>query len=246
MKAWNANSDARAERARGSREREARPVARRHRLARGVRRGGRRPEALDVAQVGPQEPGRRERHAGHERRAVQADDADDGRRQDRPERPAAEPADGEHAHAGALAPAGSRDVAREAHRLGVVHRDPDRRDDERAAGREVVVELPRERDAGGGEDGADRHHPARADAVGERAEQRLQERRADAREQQQRAGRGVAVAALRDEERQQRGHGALRQVDAQVAEREHPQSAAVEPQRHGHRDRAHRTPRLTG
>ena len=184
--------------------------------------------------------------SGHDRRAAQAHERDDRRRQDRPERPAAETSDREHAHARPLPAGGDRDVAREAHGLGVVHRHADRRDDERAAGREVVVELPGERDAAGRQQRADPHHPARADAIRERSEQRLQERRADAREEQERAGRAVAVAAVGDHERDQRGHGALRQVDAQVAERQHAEAPAVQPARHRRSESAHRTPRLTG
>src|SRR4029077_2055462 len=81
---------------------------------------------------------------------------------------------------------------------------------------------------------------------GECAEQRLQERRADAREQEQGSCRRVAVAAVAHHERNQRRNRALGEIDAQVTEGEDTEAAAIEPARRRRGDGAHCTPRLTG
>ena len=75
---------------------------------------------------------------------------------------------------------------------------------------------------------ADRHQPRERQPVRDRAEQRLDDRGADRDHQQQRAGGAVGVAALGDQERDQRGNGALTQIRRGVATRECGQSAAVE------------------
>ncbi len=72
------------------------------------------------------------------------------------------------------------------------------------------------------------YQPGRPHPIGDRAEQRLKQRGAEAREQQQRAGGGVRVAALAHEEHQQWRHRALHEVDRQVPEREHADPAPVD------------------
>ena len=64
---------------------------------------------------------------------------------------------------------------------------------------------------------AHRHQPGQREAVRERAERGLDDRRAHGHEQQKGADRAVGISAFRDQERDQRGHGALAEIRDRVA-----------------------------
>ena len=194
----------------------------------------RRAVLLDVAELRREHERRDQRDDRDQRDTGQPEDQH-GRRDDRRrECPARDAANGEDAHARAAPTARERDVAGEAHRLGVVHRDTDARDRERSTRREVAVGDPDQADAERRERGADGHQPARADAVGDRTEQRLQERRPEAREQEERSCGRVRVAAVAHEERQERRYRSLHEVDRQVPERQRADPATIDPR--GNRD----------
>jgi hypothetical protein len=169
----------------------------------------------------------------------QAEGGHERRHERGPEREARVPADREVAHAAAAL--GPRDEPRVARALGMERRDPQSAEHQHGHEQRVGLHEPGEPDA----DAADRHaggqqHGA-AEAVGPQAEQRLHQRRADRRGGDERRRRGQAHPALGDQERQQRGDGALAQIHAAVSRRQQRDAAALQPGcgRRRERDRAH-------
>ena len=176
------------------------------------------------------------------------DDGDDRRRQDRPERPAAQSADREHAHAGALAAArGRRRSSRSARPRGGTSRRRSRRSRARRRWREYDVELARRarcrwrrgtcRPASSSSRGCDRRR-RRAAAAGTTSRC---SRTAAGRLPPRSCSRGRATR-----NGSSAGTVPCGEIDAQMAEREHAQAAAIQPARRRRGDGAHRTPRLTG
>ncbi len=165
------------------------------------------PERREQRKLAGEERGGERRGHGH------PDDSPDAarRREKRddggPHRDAEVPSHGEDAHSRRAARAGR--VVRVAHGLRVEGRDA-RPGDEDGGRRERV--RRRERggpDPGAREEDSERHEERKGAAVGGRAEERLEDGRDRGRREDEAARGGVREAALGDEERQQRRHGAL-------------------------------------
>ena len=102
----------------------------------------------------------------------------------------------------------------------------------RGGGGRVARRDAHERDPQAGEQDAERHQPRQRQAIGAQAEERLDGRRPDARDEDERAGGAVGDPALVDEEGQQRGDRALGHVGAGMPGGEDREAAAVEPRAH--------------
>ena len=144
-----------------------------------------------------------------------------------PEREAGVAAQREEAHP--LPAAVARDLVGEARALGMEGGDADAAEPHRRGGHRVVRAEPDERHAQPGQEDAERQQPRQREAIGAEPEERLDGRRADARDEDEHAGGAVGDAALVDEERQQRRHRALRRVGARVPRGQDREAAAVEP-----------------
>ena len=147
-----------------------------------------------------------------------------------PEREARVAAQREEAHPLPAAVAG--DLVGEARPLGMEGRDAEAAERHRGRGGRIARRDADERDAQPGEQDAERHQPRQRQAIGAQAEERLDGRRPDARDEDERAGGTVGDAALVDEEGQQRGDRALGHVGARMPGGEDRQPAAVEPGAH--------------
>jgi hypothetical protein len=167
---------------------------------------------------------------GQQERPAQAEDQDERRHQDGAEREAGVAAQGEEAHA--LSAAVARDLVGEPRALGVEGSDAETAQRDRGRGRRIARGDADERDAQPGEQDPERHQPWQREAIGAEPEERLDGRRADARDQDQRAGGAVGDAALVDEEGQQRGERPLSHVGARVPGGQDREPAAVEPGGH--------------
>ena len=142
------------------------------------------------------------------------------------EREAGVAADREEAHAGAAARA--RRVVGVARALRVEGGDAEAADPDGDGGEAEVRRHPREPDPDRRERDAEGHQPGEREAVRDRAERGLDDRGPDRDEQQQSADRGIRIAALGDQERDQGGNGALTEICDRVAGRESGQATAVE------------------
>ena len=144
-----------------------------------------------------------------------------------PEREAGVAAQGEEAHP--LPAASARDLVGEARPFGMEGRDAEAAERHRGCGGRVARRDADEGDAQPGEQDAERHQPRQRQAIGAQAEERLDGRRPDARDEDERAGGTVGDAALVDEEGQQRWDRALGHVRAGMPGGEDRQAAAIEP-----------------
>jgi hypothetical protein len=119
-------------------------------------------------------------------------------------------------------------AATRAHRApsGVVGGHADARHRHRQQHGGVAADHADHADADAGQHKPERHQPAGARAVPEVAEDRLQQTAGHARRQHEDADRAVAVVALDDQERDERGDRPAVEIDAGVAERQGEQGAA--------------------
>ena len=170
--------------------------------------------------------GHRGGHERHQHGAVEAEREHAAGREGGAECEAGVAAEREQAHP--LGLERSRGEVRVTGALGVEggHADPgqhDRGERQRVAGREA-----RQRDAEARHQHPRDHQPRQLEPVGGVPEQRLDQRGADGRGEHERSRGRVGVAALLHEEGQQRGHGRLAEVHAQVSAAQQAQAAAVE------------------
>ena len=148
------------------------------------------------------------------------------RHQHRAEREADVAAHAEQAHA--ACPPRARDVVGEARSLGMERGDAEPADQHGGERERVAGSEPDERDAQAAERGAERHQPGQRESVGHVPEQRLDHRRGDRGGEHERGGGGDADVVAGDQERQQRGDRALRDVGEHVAGRQDRHRAAVD------------------
>ena len=189
--------------------------------------GGDRPQPGKVAR---EDDGHDRRDDSQQERPAQAEDQHERRHEDGPEREAGVAAQGEEAHP--LPAPSARDLVGEARPFGMEGRDAEAAERHRGRGRRVARRDADEGDAQSGEQDAERHQPRQREAIGAQAEERLDGRRPDARDEDERAGGAVGDPALVDEEGQQRWDRALGHVRAGMPGGEDREAAAIEPRAH--------------
>ena len=191
----------------------------------GARARGFGPKDAQARQLAREEGRHEARRQGHPDDARDASRSREERDRDRPERDPEIAAHGKHAHSGRAALAGR--VVRVARALGVEGGDARARKEDRGDRRAVARHDAREREAAARGEDREGDEERQGPAVGEVPEGRLDERREQRRGEDDAPRRRVREAALGDEKRQQRRHGALVHVVDDVAGGEPAEGAAV-------------------
>ena len=216
---------------RGGHEARERPpgVCREGRVARGGPAGCPRSIGTSPEVPEPREQQDADGQTGkcEQRRGPQTEGGHERRHERGPEREARVAAHREVAHATTAVPPG--DEPRVPRPLGMERRDPQAAQHQHGHEQRVRLHQPGRADADAPDRDAGRQQHGTPEPVGPQAEQRLHQRGADRRRGDERRRRGEAQPALGDQERQQRGNGALAQIHAPVPRGQHRDAAGVQP-----------------